>query len=94
MAALALGSLGLSAAFSFVAAISTRAGGGATLLSVLSFPLVIPLLLLLVQAGSYALGLQSSETASTRLLGLLGALDLLLIGVGLLLFPFVGVIEA
>lgn len=82
-----LGSLGLSAAFSFVAAIATRAGGNATLMSILAFPLVIPLLLVLVWLGGYSLGILPGDPAQT--LSILVAIDLLLIAVGMILFPFV-----
>lgn len=82
-----LGALGLSAAFSFVAAIATSAGGNATLLSILAFPLVIPLLLLLVRAGGHCLGL--IEGGLGDILAMLIALDLLLIGLGILLFPYI-----
>ncbi|MEL6274901.1 MAG: ABC transporter permease [Bacteroidota bacterium] len=85
--ALFLGSLGLSAAFSFVAAIATRAGGNATLMSILAFPLVIPLLILLVRVGAYAIGLLSGSTS--QLLSLLMAIDLLLIATGVVLFPYI-----
>ncbi len=87
LAAIALGSLGLSAAFSFVAAIATRAGGSATLLSILAFPLVIPLLLVLVRLGGYAIGLLSGDTG--QLISLVIAIDLLLLASAILLFPFV-----
>ncbi|MEM9835135.1 MAG: heme exporter protein CcmB [Bacteroidota bacterium] len=86
-AGLALGSLGLSAAFSFVAAIAARAGGNATLMSILSFPLVIPLLMLLVRIGGHSTGLL--EGGANEVISLLVAVDLLLIAVGILLFPFV-----
>ncbi|PHI20344.1 ABC transporter permease [Lewinellaceae bacterium SD302] len=81
------GSIGLSAAFSFVAALATRAGGTATLLAILAFPLVIPLLLVLVRLGGYAIGLISGDFSTP--LYLLLAIDLLLISAGMLLFPFV-----
>ena len=85
--ALLLGCIGLSAAFSFVAAIATRAGGNATLMSILAFPLVIPLLLLLVRVGAFAIGILSGSTS--QLLSLLVAVDLLLIAAGVVLFPYV-----
>jgi len=85
--ALLLGGLGLSAILTFVAALAARAGGNGTLMAVLSFPLVIPLLYLLVNAGGYAVGLQSGLENSYLLLAL--AIDLLALAVGLVLFPFV-----
>ena len=56
-------------------------------MAVLSFPLVIPLLFLLVNAGGYAVGLTSGTEQSYLLLT--GAIDLIALAVGLLLFPFV-----
>ena len=68
-------------------ALAARAGGSGTLMAILSFPLVIPLLFLLVNAGGHAVGLESG-TERTYLL-LTGAIDLIALSVGLLLFPFV-----
>lgn len=87
VAALALGGLGLSAILTFVAALAARAGGSGTLMAVLSFPLVIPLLYLLVNAGGYAVGLTSGQQETYLLMA--GAIDLLALAVGLVLFPFV-----
>lgn len=85
--ALLLAGAGLSAILTFVAALAARAGGSGTLMAVLSFPLVIPLLYLLVNAGGYAVGLTSGQEGSYLLLAL--AIDLLALAVGLVLFPFV-----
>lgn len=85
--AIGLGGLGLGAILTFVAALAARAGGSGTLMAILSFPLVIPLLFLLVNAGGHAVGLESG-TERTYLL-LTGAIDLIALSVGLLLFPFV-----
>ena len=99
--ALALGSLGLATTFSFLAAIGMRAGGGATLLTVLAFPLLIPLLFLLVRAGLHSLdpSLAGSdgpflsrlqiEGGLPQVFTFLAGLDLILLSVALLLFPFV-----
>lgn len=84
---LLLGGLGLSGILTFVSALAARAGGSGTLMAVLSFPLVIPLLFLLVNAGGYAVGLTSGTEQSYLLLT--GAIDLIALAVGLLLFPFV-----
>lgn len=85
--ALLLGSLGLSAILTFVAAIAARAGGSGTLMAVLSFPLIVPLLYLLVNAGGYAVGLTSGQETAYLLLAL--AIDLLALAVAMVLFPFV-----
>lgn len=85
--ALGLGGLGLAGVLTFVSAVAARAGGSSTLMAVLSFPLVIPLLFMLVNAGAYSVGLMSGQEQSYLLLT--GALDLLAVAVGLVLFPFV-----
>ncbi|MEO0731446.1 MAG: heme exporter protein CcmB [Bacteroidota bacterium] len=85
--ALLLGAGGLAAILTFVGALAARAGGSGTLMAVLSFPLVIPLLYLLVGAGGYAVGLTQGQEQSYLLLAL--AIDLLALAVGLVLFPFV-----
>jgi heme exporter protein B len=56
-------------------------------MSILAFPLVIPLLMLLVRIGGHSIGLLSGGAG--EVLSLLVAVDLLLVAVGLLLFPFV-----
>ncbi|MEM9261728.1 MAG: ABC transporter permease, partial [Bacteroidota bacterium] len=58
-----------------------------TLMAVLSFPLIIPLLYLLVNAGGFAVGLTQGQEQSYLLLTL--AIDLLALAAGLILFPFV-----
>jgi heme exporter protein B len=85
--AMFLGSTGLSIAFTFLSAISGKAGNNATLLAVLSFPLVIPLVMTLVKISAIALRLLR-DTAWEKDLLTLAAIDLLLLGMGLLLFPF------
>lgn len=87
IATLGLAGLGLSAILTFVAALAARAGGSGTLMAVLSFPLVVPLLYLLVNAGGYAVGLSAGLESQYLLLAL--AIDLLGLAVGLVLFPFV-----
>lgn len=84
---LGLGGLGLGAILTFISALAARAGGSGTLMAVLSFPLVIPLLFLLVNSGGYSVGLESGTEQSYLLLT--GAIDLIALSVGLVLFPFV-----
>lgn len=85
--ALLVGGAGLSAILTFVAALAARAGGSGTLMAVLSFPLVVPLLYLLVNAGAHAVGLADGRENTYLLYA--AAIDLLALAVGLVLFPFV-----
>jgi heme exporter protein B len=85
--AMFLGSTGLSIALTFISAISGKAGNNATLLAILSFPLVIPLVMTLVKISAVALRLLNDTSWGKDVLTL-GAIDLLLLGMGLILFPF------
>ena len=85
--AMFLGSSGLSIAFTFLSAISGKAGNNATLLSILSFPLVIPMVMTLVKISAISLRLLNDTSWGKDVLTL-GAIDLLLLGMGLILFPF------
>lgn len=85
--ALLLGGIGLSTILTFVSAIAARAGGNGTLMAILSFPLVIPLLKLLLDAGLYAIDVGSNEW--TQPLFLTVVVDLIALAVAIVLFPFV-----
>jgi heme exporter protein B len=82
-----LGSVGLGAAFSMIAAIAAKAGNNMTLMSVLGFPVIIPILLILIKISKNALdGLAWSVSYGN--LVILGALDVIVIITGCLLFPY------
>ncbi len=83
---LALGSLGLSITLTFVAAIAAQAENNATLMAILGFPVIIPILLTLIRLTAANLGLLVGADTDGDLL-LLIAIDLLLLGVSLVLFP-------
>lgn len=82
-----LGSLGVSITFTFVAAIASKTDNSATLMAILSFPLIIPVLMLLISLSAGALGLTERTDRITDIL-LLVAIDLVLLGMAFLLFPF------
>lgn len=82
-----LGAAGLSIIFTFISAISAKADNSATLMAILSFPLVIPVLLTLIEFSAGAIGLVSNETYK-RSVSTLAGVDLLLIGGAIILFPF------
>ena len=85
--AIALGSAGFSIAFTFLSAIAIRTDNNATMMAILSFPVVIPILLLLLKVSSIAFGL--TESAGLRGdVTLLLAIDLLLLGLAMVLYPF------
>ena len=81
-----LGSLGFAIAFTFVSAISSKAQQSATLMTILSFPVIIPILLILMRLTKIALGLMSDSAYYKDVLILI-ALDVILFSLSLLLFP-------
>jgi heme exporter protein B len=85
--ALFLGSLGFSITFTFVSAIAAKADNSSTLMAILSFPVVIPILLLLVNLSAHAIGLLQGSMITGDIM-LLAAVDLILVALGMVLFPY------
>jgi len=79
-----VGGLGISGTLTLVSALVSQAGNRTTLMAVLSFPLLIPQLLLLVR---FSRGLLL-DNPHWRDLGLLGGLTLGVMALSLLLFPY------
>lgn len=85
--ALFLGSTGFSITFTFVSAIAAKADNSSTLMAILSFPVVIPVLLLLVNLSAHSIGLLGGTGIGDKIM-MLAAVDLILVAMGLVLFPF------
>jgi heme exporter protein B len=85
---LVLGSLGFAIAFTFIAAIASGASNSATLMAILSFPVVLPILLTLVRLSTISLRL-IQDTAYWRDVVNLLAIDAILITLTFVLFPYV-----
>lgn len=82
-----VGSISLSAVFTFLSAIAARAQQNSALMAILGFPLVTPLLMILSKLAVKALSPVYIEGWGTLALVLLG-LDALIIVLGIILFPF------
>lgn len=80
------GLAGISITFTFVSLISSSENGNATLMSVLSLPLVLPVVLLLLKITAVSTRLISDSNISQDLVLLIG-IDAVLLGAVLLLFP-------
>lgn len=82
-----LGGLGLSLVFTFLAAIAARAQQQSALMAIMGFPVVVPQLLLLgkISAKVYSDALQSGWW---QMVLLLISLDVLIVLLSLILFPF------
>lgn len=85
---LVLGSLGFSIAFTFIASIAARANNSATLMAILSFPVVLPILLTLIRLSQIALRLIQDTSYKKDIINLL-AIDAILVALTFVLFPFV-----
>lgn len=85
--AIFLGSVGFSITFTFVAAISAKADNNATLMAILSFPLVIPILMTLIKLSAGAVGLVRDTGLEQDIL-ILVAIDMILIAMAFILYPF------
>ena len=82
----ALGGLGITAAFTLVGSMVRYARQAQGLMVILSFPLVIPIFLLLNKIGLQATGVLEDSAINTDFL-LLAGIDILFVGLGLILFP-------
>jgi heme exporter protein B len=82
-----LGSISFSTVFTMISAIASKAGNNGTLMAILSFPVVIPVILLLIRISKNAMdGLDRSFSYSN--MGVLIAINAIVITTALLLFPF------
>ena len=87
IAVLVLGSSGLAVAFTMIAAIASKAGNNFTLMSILGFPIIIPMLMLIVKLSKIAAdGIYAPNTPIYFLL--LGGMNILVFLLAWILFPF------
>ena len=83
----ALGVIGLAAALTMISSIASKAPNSSTLVAVLGFPVVIPLLLVIIRASKNALeGLERSVYVDQVLMLL--AINVIILAVSYLLFPY------
>jgi heme exporter protein B len=85
---LLLGSFGFSIAFTFISSIAARANQSATLMAILSFPVILPILLTLVRLSAIALRLIQDTSYQRDIVNLL-AIDTILITLTFVLFPYI-----
>lgn len=83
-----LGGISLSLVFTLMSAIAAKAHQNAAIMAILGFPLIIPQLLLLIRLSRSAYGEVFREGALFQISLLLAGLDLLVIVLSVVLFPF------
>ena len=82
-----LGSISFATVFTMVAGISAKAGNNSTIMAILSFPVIIPLLIVLIKLSkSAAMGGLIAENWGD--IAVLLAINVVTIAVSLLLFPY------
>ena len=85
--AVLLGSISFSTVFTMISGISSKTGNNSTIMAILAFPVIIPLLIVLIKLSNNALqGLDRG--ISVREIVLLLAINVITITVSLLLFPY------
>jgi len=85
--AVCLGAVSFSTVFTMISAIASKAGNNGTLMAILSFPVIIPLLMLIIKLSKNAMdGLDRSVSMDE--MGILCLINVIVIAISLLLFPF------
>lgn len=82
-----LGSISFSTVFTMISAIASKAGNNGTLMAILSFPVIIPVILILIRLSKRAMdGIDRSLSYGD--IGVLAAINAIVITTALLLFPY------
>src|ERR1700712_3900188 len=85
--AVLLGSISFSTVFTMISAIASKAGNNGTLMAILSFPVIIPVILVLIHVSKNAMdGIDRSLSYGN--FGVLFAINAIVIATSLLLFPY------
>ncbi len=82
-----LGGISLSLVFTFLSAIAARAQQNAVLMVIMGFPVIIPQLMLLMRISNIVFS-DVLQSGLTQVILLLAGLDLLVIVLSVILFPF------
>ena len=83
-----LGSISFSTVFTMISAIASKTNNSATLMTILSFPVIVPLLMLLIRFSKNAMDGLDRSVSMDELLVIL-AINVIVIITSLLLFPYI-----
>ena len=83
-----LGGISLGLVFTLMSAIAAKAQQNAALIAILGFPIILPQLLLLMRLSKTAFAEVFKEGAVLQLVGLVSLLDVLVIVLSAILFPY------
>jgi heme exporter protein B len=82
-----LGAVGFSSTLTMIAGIASKAENSSTLMAVLSFPVILPMLLMLIKVSKNALDGLDRGSSKDEILTLL-AIDVIVMTLSVILFPF------
>ena len=82
-----LGAVGFSSTLTMVSGIATKAGNNSVLMAVLSFPVIIPMLVLLIRVSKNAMDGLDRGLSSDEIITLL-AINAIVLAVSYILFPY------
>jgi heme exporter protein B len=83
-----LGSVSISMVFTLMSAIAARAQNNSALMAILGFPVILPLLMLLMRLSKAAFGEVFREGVVLQLAGQIIGLDVLIMVLAIILFPY------
>lgn len=83
-----LGGTGISMVFTLMSAIAAKAQQNAALIAILGFPVILPHLMLIMKLSKVAFAEVFRTGAVLKLVGITAALDLLIVVLSLVLFPY------
>jgi len=87
-ASLAFGALGFASLLTMVSAISSRSNNNFGLMAILSFPIILPMLITVIKVSKMALVGASYTPDAWKYIGILGILNVIVIILAYLLFPY------
>lgn len=83
-----VGGTGISLVFTLMSAIAAKAQQNAALIAILGFPVILPQLMLLMRLSKAAFAEVFREGAVLQLVGLTGLMDLMVVVLAIILFPY------
>ncbi len=84
---LLLGAIGFSTSLTMISGIASKAANGSTLMAILSFPVIVPMLLMLIKMSKNAMDGLDRGSSLDELLTLL-AINMIVVTVSYILFPY------
>jgi len=84
---LALGSISFATGLTLISGIASKAGSGSILMAILGFPVILPVVLMLIKTSKNAVDGLGFDASADELLTI-SAINLIVIAVSVLLFPY------